>query len=393
MAFALTEEQRLLVETAREIVEGFGEAYFREHRLDEEEPEEYLEELSAAGFFGIPLPVEYGGQGMGMFELSLAIETLGQVGAWEHLSRFTTNTVFGGLTLANYGTDDQKERHLPSIAAGEEVWALGVTESGAGSNMLRTQTSAERDGEEFVLNGEKAFNSGLDIAEKYVVLARTKHFDNVERRTDGLTLFLVDPDAPGIEYEPVDLDVFWPAGHRTFTVHIDDLRVHESQVVGEVHEGIGPIFDVLNPERISTASEHIARGKRVLDRAVEYANEREVWGEPIGAHQGVQHPLAESHADLETADLMLKHAARRTDAGAEDAAELTNLAHLQCADAAFQAADNAVETYGGTSAVADYGIAAVWSLLRHQKIAPVTRNMKLNYIANNVLDLPRSYGV
>lgn len=392
MDFDLSQEQRLFVQTAKDIVNDYGETYFREKRLEEEEPEEFLDEIGKAGFFGIPLPEEYGGEGLGMHELALVIRALGEAGAWEHLSRFTTNTVFGGLTLAQYGTEEQKERHLPNLARGEEVWALGVTEPDAGSNMLRTDTFAERNGDEFVLNGSKVFNSGLDVAEGYVILTRTKRFDDVDKRTDGLTLFIADPEDDGIKYEPVDLDIFWPAGHRTFTVHIDDLRLHEDQILGELHEGFKPIFNVLNPERISTASEHIARGKWVLNKAVDFAKQREVWGEPIGAHQGIQHPLAESYADLESASTMLDKAATSTDKGNDDAAELTNLAHLKAADASYQAADNAMETYGGTSAVADNGIAAVWSLVRHQKIAPITRNMKLNYIANNVINLPRSYG-
>jgi acyl-CoA dehydrogenase len=392
MDFDQSQEQRLFVQTAEQIVNDYGETYFREKRLNQEEPKEFLDEIAEAGFFGIPLPEEYGGEGLGMLEVSLAIRALGRAGAWEHLSRFTTNTVFGGLTLSKYGTEEQKERHLPNLAAGKEVWALGVTEPNAGSNMLRTGTFAERDGDEFVLNGNKVFNSGLDVAEKYVILTRTKAFDEVDNRTDGLTLFLADPEDDGIEYEPVDLDIFWPAGHNTFTVHIDDLRLSEDQILGELHNGFKPVFDVLNPERISTASEHIARGKWVLDKAVNYAKEREVWGEPIGAHQGVQHPLAESYADLESAATMLDKAATAADKGNDNATELTNLAHLKSADASFDAADNAMETYGGTSSVADHGIAAVWSLVRHQKIAPITRNMKLNYIANNVINLPRSYG-
>jgi len=383
----------MLMQSAETIVEDFGASYFREKRLAGEEPTAFLEEVESAGFFGIPLPVEYGGEGMGMYELSLAIEALGTAGAWEFTSRFTTTTVFGGLTLANYGTDEQKDTHLSDIAAGKETWTLGVTESGAGSNMLRTETTAERDGDEFVVNGSKVWNSGLDRAEMYVILTRTKPFDEVEERTDGLTLFLAAPEADGIEYEPIEADIHRPAGHETFTVHIDNLRVHESQILGELHRGIEPLFDILNPERISTGSEQLARGKWALDQAVDYAKEREVWGEPIGAHQGVQHPLAESYADLSSANLLLKRAAEAFDEGEEGQGELANLAHLKVADAAFDAADNAVETFGGASAAADHGITAVWSVCRHQQIAPITRNMKLNYIANNVLDLPRSYGV
>jgi acyl-CoA dehydrogenase len=393
MSEELTSEQKMLVDIARDITESYGESYFREKRLADEEPEEYIEEIADAGFFGIPIPVEYGGEGMGMEELVYAIEAIGEAGGWDIVGRFTLNTVFGGVVLSKYGTEEQKEKYLPGIASGDINWALGVTEAQTGSNMLRTNTFAERDGDEFVINGEKVFNSGLEGADGYTFLARTKKFEDVDRRTDGLTVFLIDPDADGIEYEPVDLDIYWPAGENTFTVHIDDLRVHESQVIGEVHEGFNPIFEVLNPERVSVAAEHISRGRWAIDKAVDRAKEREVWGEPIGAHQGIQHPLAQAYADVETASSMVKRAAKAYDEGLDNVGELSNMAHLKAGQAGFDAADAAVETYGGASAVADYGITAVWSLARHQRIAPVTDNMKLNYIANNVLGLPRSYGI
>lgn len=393
MSESLTQEQQMLVDIAVDITENFGESYFREKRLADEEPEEYIDKIAEAGFFGIPIPVEYGGEGMGMEELVYAIEAIGEAGGWDIVGRFTLNTVFGGVVLSKYGTEEQKEEYLPKIANGSLQWALGVTEPKAGSNMLRTNTFAERDGDEFVINGEKVFNSGLEGADGYTFLARTKPFEEVDRRTDGLTVFLIDPDADGIEYEPVDLDIYWPAGENTFTVHIDDLRVHESQVIGEVHEGFDPIFEVLNPERISVAAEHISRGRWAINKAVERAKEREVWGEPIGAHQGIQHPLADAYADVETASTMVHRAARAYDQGHDNVGELSNIAHLKAGEAGFEATDVAVETYGGASAVSDYGITAVWSLARHQRIAPVTDNMKLNYIANNVLGLPRSYGV
>jgi acyl-CoA dehydrogenase len=392
MSGELTAEQQMLVDIAHDITEDFGESYFREKRLEDEEPLEYIDALADAGFFGIPIPTEYGGEGMGIEELVYAIEALSEAGGWIIGSRFTLNTVFGGIVLSKYGTEEQKEEHLPALANGERSWALGVTEQKAGSNMLNTQTFAERDGNEFVINGEKVFNSGLDHAEGYTFLARTKKPEEADSRTDGLTVFLVDPDADGIEYDPVGLDIYWPAGERTFTVHIDDLRVHESQVIGEVHEGIQPIFDVLNPERISVAAEHIGRGRWVLDQAVQRAKEREVWGEPIGAHQAIQHPLAESHANLETAMTMTTRAARAFDNGYDNVGQLSNIAHYKAGEAGFEAADSALETFGGASATEDYGIAAVWSYARHQQIAPVTDQMKLNYIANNVLGLPRSYG-
>lgn len=393
MDFEREGEHKMLVDTARDIVENYGESYFREKRLADEEPEEFIEDLADAGFFGIPIPVEYGGEGMGILDMVYAIEAIGEAGGWDALAKFTLNTVFGGVVLTSFGTEEQKEEYLPKIANGNLNWALGVTEPTAGSNMLKTDTFAERDGDEFVINGEKVFNSGLDQADGYTLLARTKPIEECDRRTDGLTVFLADPNADGIEYESVDLDIYWPAGENTFTVHIDDLRVHESNVIGDVHGGFEPIFEVLNPERISTAAEHLGRGKWVLDKAVERAKEREVWGEPIGAHQAIQHPLAQSYAELESASTMVKRAAWAYDNDKDNVGELSNVGHLLAGNAAFEAADNAVETFGGSSAVTDYGIAAVWSLARHQQIAPVTDQMKRNFIANNVLGLPRSYGV
>jgi len=392
MEFDQSQEQQLIVDTATDMVESYGESYFREKRMADEVPEELIDDLAEAGFFGIPIPVEYGGEGMDLLTLACAIEAIGEAGGWDVVGKFTLNTVFGGVVLAEYGTEEQKEEYLPQIANGNMDWALGVTEPDAGSNMLRTGTVAERDGDEFVINGEKVFNSGLDEADGYTLLTRTTPIEEVDSRTHGLTVFLVEPDADGIEYEPVDLDIYWPAGENTFTVHIDDLRVHESQVIGEIDRGFSPIFEVLNPERISTAAEHLGRGKWVLDKAVERAKEREVWGEPIGAHQAIQHPLAESYADLEAASTMTRKAATAYDKGKDNVDELSNLAHLKAGRASFEAADNAVETFGGASAVGDYGISAVWSLCRHQRIAPVTEAMKLNFIANNVLNLPRSYG-
>lgn len=393
MNFAQSNEQKMLTDTARDIVENYGESYFREKRLADEEPEEFVDDLAEAGFFGLPIPIEYGGEGMGLLDLVYAIEAIGEAGGWDPVAKFTLNTVFGGVVLTKYGTEEQKEEYLPQLARGNMDWALGVTEAKTGSNMLRTHTFAERDGDEFVINGEKAFNSGLDQADGYTFLARTKPLEKCESRTDGLTVFLVDPEADGLEYEKVDLDIHWPAGESTFTVHIDDLRVHESQIIGELNEGFYPIFEVLNPERISTAAEHLGRGRWVLKKAVERANERVVWDEPIGAHQAIQHPLAESYAALESASTMVKRAAWAYDNGKNNVGELSNVGHLLAGRSAFEAADNAVETFGGSSAVSDYGITAVWSLARHQRIAPVTDEMKLNYIANNVLGLPRSYGI
>lgn len=393
MDLEMSETDQMLVNTANDILDRFGESYFREKRVADERPREFIDAITEAGFFGIPVPTEYGGEGLGVSSSVHAIETLGAGGAWFHMGGLTSTAFFVGM-VNRYGTEEQKERYLPEIANGEEKWAIGVTESDAGSNMLRTSTTAERDGDEFVINGEKAFNSGLGTRDVYALVARTTDYDEVDKRTDGFTIFLVeDPsERDGIELDRIDLDIYWYPEEHTYFVHFDDFRIHESQVLGTVDEGIKPIFAMLNTERITTGADHIGRGRWALNQAVDRAKERSVWGEPIGAHQGVAHPLAEAYADLETADTMIKRAAAAFDAEADGVGELANIAHLQASKAGFQAADTAMETFGGASALNDFGIAQVWSLERHQQIAPNPENMKLNYIAHNVLELPRSYG-
>lgn len=393
MDMEMSDTQELLVETAKDIVDRFGDSYFREKRIEDEKPEEFIDAMADAGFFGIPIPEEYGGEGLGLIETVHAIETFSVGGAWFDLGGLTSNVFFTGM-VNQYGTEEQKEEYLPKMANRDHTWSIGVTEPDSGTNMLQTEVFAERDGDEFVINGEKAFNSGLGSRDMYALVTRTKKYDDVERRTDGFTLFLVeDPaDVEGIDLDKVDLDIYWYPEEHTYFVHLDDVRIPASQVLGEVHEGVDPIFSMVNAERISTAAAHIGRGKWALEQAVDRAKTREVWGEPIGAHQGISLPLAEAYSELETASTMVKRAAVAFDKGQDNVGELANIAHLEASKAGFNATDVAVETFGGASAMNDYGITQVWSLERHQTIAPLPENMKLNYIANNVLGLPRSYG-
>lgn len=389
----MSKTQELLVKTAEDICDRFGDSYFKEKRMADEKPEEFVDAMTEAGFFGIPIPTEYGGEGLGLIETVYAIEAFSVGGGWFDLGGLTSNVFFTGM-VNQYGTEEQKEEYLPKMASREHTWSIGVTEPESGTNMLATKTFAERDGDEFVINGEKAFNSGLGVRDVYALVTRTKRADEVDKRTDGFTLFLVEnpSDREGIDLDPVDLDMYWYPEEHTYFVYFDDFRIPEEQVLGEIDGGVKPIFSMVNAERISTAAAHVGRGKWALEQAVDRAKSREVWGEPIGAHQGISLPLAEAYSELETASTMVKRAAVAFDNGQDNVGELANIAHLEASKAGFNACDVAVETFGGASSMNDYGIMQVWSLERHQCIAPLPENMKLNFIANNVLGLPRSYG-
>jgi len=390
MDYRITDTERLLEDTAKEITNDFGQMYFRKKRTAKEEATEFLEELAEAGFFGITFSEQYGGEGLGMMELVRAIETIGKEGGWSQTTNLVINAVAGSM-IKNHGTEDQKDSFLPKMTKREIKWAVGITEPDTGQNTYRTSTTADRlSGDKFVINGQKAWISGIHKADNFIILTRTKPYDDVDKRSNGLTLFTVDPNRSDIEFDKIDLDIYFP--EETYIVNIDNLEVEASQVLGQVDKGASVLWDGMNPERITTSAEHIGRGKWALERAVNRAKDREVWGEPIGAHQGVQHPLAQAHADIAAAEVMLKKAAFSFDNNWDNHMDLGNIAHLVSSQSAYDAIDNAVGTFGGSSATENNGIAALHSLIRHQKIAPIPENMKLNYIANEVLDLPRSYG-
>jgi acyl-CoA dehydrogenase len=389
MDFELSGEQEMMRDTVLDITEQYDDSYWQEVHAEHRQPEEIFDDLAEGGWFGAPLPIEYGGQGLDLLDTVVILEALCEGHCWETTFRFTMSTVFGGVSLVENGTEAQKEEYLPDIAEGQAVWALGMTEPDAGLNSANMTTRAEKDGDEYVINGRKQWISGMEFADELLLITRSKPKDEVEHKFDGMTMFIVDPDSAGIDYSEIPLDLYYP--EPTYDLFLDDLRVHEDQVLGEVGKGMYQMFGMLNVERITAALSGWGAGKEALDKAVQYAKDREVWAEPIGAHQAIQHPLAEAHTKLESARTQLRKAAWQYDNQVGDVGEAANIAKYLTCQAAWEASEASMSTHGGMSASQEMGIAAAWGVARHQRTGPVSEEMILNHIAQHALGLPRSY--
>jgi len=388
MDFELTPEQKMIVETAAEIARDYGPEYWRERDRKHEFPEDFWQSLVKAGFLGIVIPEKYGGSGMGMFELLLAMETLvsegcGLAGEWF----LCLSEVFGGLSITKHGSEAQKEKFLPKIAKGME-FCLALTEPDAGTNTLNIRTMAVRDGDEYVINGHKIFISGADRAKGMLLVARTTPIDKAPKRTLGLTLFLVDLPNPAIEMAPIEKHGINYS--KTFEVYISDLRVPVENVLGEPENGWYLLLDTLNPERMSFSAAACGLGFLAIKKAVEYAKQRRVFDAPIGAHQAIQFPLAEAKAKIEAARLLNYKAAWLYDRGQECGAE-ANMAKVAAVDAGIQAVYHAMQTFGGYGYAVEYDVERWWREINLIRLAPVTHQMALAYIGQHVLGLPKSY--
>jgi acyl-CoA dehydrogenase len=325
-----------------------------------------------------------------MQEVAVIVEELsrgGDLGASSTV--FVLTPVFGGISIARHGTDAQRERYLPAIADGDVRFALALTEANAGVNTHAIETSAERDGDEWVIDGQKMWTSGAASADELLLVARTAKSDPADP-THGITVFLVpDPaEQAGVSLTPIDVQI--PEFETQYQVDIDGVRVQEDRILGEVHRGMTMLWDVLNTERIAGAATALGGGLRAIDLAVDYASDRVVFDEPIGAYQAIQHPLANAYAELECARLMTARAAWQWDQG-EDAGASANIAKLRASEAAVAAADHAIQTHGGNGFTPEYEVFDIWRLLRLVQTAPVPNELVRNYIAEHVLGLPRSY--
>jgi acyl-CoA dehydrogenase len=376
--------------SVRELMAKYDDDYWQQVHDEREFPWEVWDDLAEHDWLGVNIPEEYGGQGLGMQELITVIEEVGTNGGWSLPNAFNFGPVFCGETLRKYGSEEQKEEWLPRAADGKAIMALGLTEPDAGLNTANADTFAERDGDEFVINGQKIWCSRAAECDRIVVLARTIPKNEVDNLSYGMSVFLVDPENPNVDWDQIPLEGFH---ERTYNVYFDDVRVHESQMVGDEHEGLYNLFSSLNSERIVVAAVCYVIGKSALERASSYANDREVFDGPIGGHQGIQHPLADAYAGLECAHLMTRKAAvlYDQDAPSEEIGSIANVAKLKAAEAAFDACDAAMQTFGGMSIAKEIPISKMWSYVRHQRVAPVSDEMCLNHIAENQLDLPRSY--
>ncbi|MGW2513412.1 acyl-CoA dehydrogenase family protein [Streptomyces scopuliridis] len=342
-------------------------------------------EAGKLGYLGVNLPEEYGGGGGGIAELSLVLEELGGAGC--PLLMMIVSPAICGTVISRFGTDEQKRQWLPGLADGSLTMAFGITEPDAGSNSHRITTTARKDADDWVLTGRKVFISGVDIADATLIVGRTE-----DARTGSLKpcLFIVPRDTEGFHRSPIDMEL--QAVEKQFELVLDGVRLPAHALVGDEDAGLLQLFAGLNPERVMTAAFALGMGRYALDRAVEYAKTRQVWQEPIGAHQAIAHPLAQAHIELELARLMTRKAAHLYDAGDDTGAgEAANMAKYAAAEACVRAVDQAVHTLGGNGLTREYGLASLITAARVARIAPVSREMILNYVSHQSLGLPKSY--
>lgn len=390
MDFQISQEQKMIAETARKVGDEFGLEYWRDIDAKKEFPKELWQAICDAGLCGVALPEEHGGAGLGMVEMALIVENLAAAGGGSTLGQlFMINPIFGGVTIAKHGTGAMKEELLPKIISGEFNFCMALTEPNAGSNSLELRSFAAKDGNGWRLNGEKIWITAVDEAQKMLVIARTKKADEINRKTEGLSMFMIDIDREGLTYNPID-----KVGTRTLsscTVFFDDVRVYPEELIGTVDQGWHALLDTLNTERIVTTAGLVGTGELAIKIAVDYANTRKVFGDrPISAYQGLQFPLAQAHAEIECARLMNYKAAAQFDIGQPFGSE-ANAAKLIAAQAVAQATERAMQTMGGMGYATESHVERLWRDCRLFRFAPVSEEMILNYIAQHDLGMHRSY--
>jgi acyl-CoA dehydrogenase len=390
MDFLRSDEQRLIVDTAAKVGEKYGLEYWRDLDARKAFPRELWQSVCSAGLAAAALPQEYGGSGLGMLELAMIIETLAASGAGSTVGQlFMNNSIFGGVSIARFGTEEMKRAYLPKLASGEMLFCMALTEPNAGSNSLEIETFARRDGNGFRINGRKIWITGVPEADKVLTIARTKRRDEVSRRTEGITMFLVDRDREGLTHSAIE-----KVGTNTLTsslVYFDDVWAGPDEIIGTLDGGWRELLDVLNTERIVTAACLVGTCDLAIRLAVDYANTRKVFGDtPIGAYQGLQFPLAQAYAESECARLMNYKAASLFDNGLPYGTE-ANVAKLIASQAAQLATERAMQTMGGMGFAKESHVERLWRDARLFRFAPISEEMILNFIAQHNLKLPRSY--
>jgi alkylation response protein AidB-like acyl-CoA dehydrogenase len=380
--FAEPEEHRALRAAVADIAAKFGPRYYAEHAAARTPCTGLWQALGQAGFIGVNVPEEYGGGGGGLTELALVCEEIAAAGT--PLLLLLVSAAISAEMIARFGTGEQRQAWLPGLASGAVKVVFAITEPDAGSNTLRISTTAAKDGGDWILTGTKYYISGVDEAQALLVVARTGQ----DERGGRLSLFIVPAGAAGLDRHLLPVDLLLP--ERQFTLHFDGVRVGPGALVGEEGEGFRQVFHGLNPERVTGAALAIGVARYALKAAARYATERKVWSEPIGAHQGVSHPLAKAKIETELAALMTRQAAWQHDHGVP-AGESANMAKYAAAEAALAALDAAIQAHGGNGLATEYGLMPYWGLARLLRIAPVNREMILNYVARHSLGLPRSY--
>ncbi|WP_199440818.1 acyl-CoA dehydrogenase family protein [Umezawaea beigongshangensis] len=384
-AFIETEERRALRAAVAALGARYGHEYFTAKARAGEKTAELWAEAGALGYLGVSVPESYGGGGGGIGDLAAVCEELAAAGA--PMLLMVVSPAICATVIARFGTDAQRARWLPGFADGTTKMAFAITEPDAGSNSHRLATAVRRDGDEWVLDGGKHYISGVDEVEAVLVVAR--HVSATGERL-APSLLIVPTDAPGFTFRPVEMDLVSP--ERQFTCFFDGVRLPADALVGSEDAGLAQLFAGLNPERIMAAAFATGVARRALAQAADYARTREVWGTPIGAHQGLAHPLAACAIQIELARLMTQKAAALYDSGQDGAAgEAANMAKYAAAEACVATVDQAVQVHGGNGLATEYGLGSLLGASRVMRIAPVSREMILNFVAQNTLKLPRSY--
>ncbi len=409
MNFEISDDIRLIQKVAKEIAESFPPEYWMEKEEKNEFGTEFWKAISEAGFTGAVIPEEYGGSGMGLQELLTIMETLssngcGLAGVWYLM----ITEIFVGLPIARYGTESQKEKYLPKIASGEYEGCMALTEPVAGTNTLNISTIAEKEGDEYIINGSKIFISGIDRAKTMVLVARTTPREKAPRKTLGLSLFLVDLPNKAVSYSKIPKHGINYS--NTCEVSINDLRVSEENILGPLDYGWYVLLDILNPERMGFSVGAVGTAELAIKTAVEYSRERRVFQDPIGSYQSLQHPLAEAYAHLQSAKLLtykaawlydVKHkppedvkngdAVMKKAMSYKEVGDTANMAKVVAVENAIKAVYWAMQVFGGYGYARETHVERWWREVNLLRLAPVTQQMALNYIAHHILGMPRSY--
>jgi alkylation response protein AidB-like acyl-CoA dehydrogenase len=385
MSFVESEERQALRAAVGELGRKYGHEYLLKQARSGGHSTELWNEAGKLGYLGVNVPEEFGGGGGGIGDLAAVCEELGAAGT--SLLQIVVSPAICATIIARFGTDEQKQRWLPGFADGSLRMAFAITEPEAGSNAHKLTTTARRTDNGWILNGRKVFISCVDESHSVLVVGRTE-----DSKTGKLkpALFVVPTDAAGFEFQKIPMDIV--AADYQFSLFLDDVELPADALVGSEDAALMQLFAGLNPERIMAASFAIGMGRFALDKAVEYAKTRTVWKEPIGAHQAVAHPLAQAKIELELAKLMTQKAAALYDSGEDMAAgEAANIAKYAAGEAVVKAVDAAVQTHGGNGLASEYGLGSLIAASRLSRIAPVSREMILNFVAQFSLGLPKSY--
>src|SRR5262245_12128463 len=385
MAFILTEEQRVLKAAVYELCKQYSPEYWRDLDAKREYPEAFVSELTKAGYLAALIPQEYGGAGLGMMEAAIILEEInhsGGNGAACHAQMYIMGTVL------RHGSETQKKQYLPKIATGElRLQAFGVTEPNSGSHTSKVQPAAIKKGDRYIVNGQKIFISGVLQSDLMLLLARTTSVDQVKKKTDGLSVFLIDiRGLKGFEVRPLRMMM----NHSTNALFFDNVEIPAESLIGEEGRGFAYILDGMNAERILVGSESIGDGRWFVDKAVAYSSQRVIFGKPIGANQGVQLPIAKAHTSVVAAALVRDKAAALFDAG-EPCGPEANMTKYLAAEAAWEAANACIDCHGGYGFAEEYDVERKFRECRLYKTAPINQNLVLAYVGEHVLGMPRSY--